>query len=242
MSSAVGRKTKVISLVALATAILLLACSPLHASTIVFETDSPGSGAAVTYSPTNAAVTVTNWAMNRLLVSDGILPDPVEYDVDGNVGSNDPGGAGALEFFIDGCVPHHVGSFLNRYDCTPTVASYIQIVGSVPDLGIPLQSLLIGSFIGGAPDSFLPPGQATRNIFGGGTDTISSALSLALGFEPATLWNFSVVLHLGFQFDPLAEDTVTSTHGELSAVPEPGTMLLLGTGLLGAVRRLRAGR
>jgi hypothetical protein len=61
-----------------------------------------------------------------------------------------------MEFFIDGCVPF--GQVLTiRYDCTPTGASYIQSVGSIPELGVPLQSLMIGTFPGGPADSFSAP-------------------------------------------------------------------------------------
>ena len=121
----------------------------------------------ITYSPTREAVTVTNWAIDRLFVSDGILPDPVEYDVDGTVDSDDPGDAGSLEFFIDGCVPAGTIFPILAYKCTPTVASYIQIVGSIPDLGIPQQSLLVADLIGGAPESFSAPIAASRAISGG---------------------------------------------------------------------------
>ena len=110
-------------IVRLTTLVLVFASSPVHASTIMFERGSGDKG-SVTYSPTNAAVTVMNWAIDRLLVSDGILPDPVEYDVDGTVDSDDPGDAGSLEFFIDGCVPAGTLFPILAYKCTPTVASY----------------------------------------------------------------------------------------------------------------------
>jgi len=237
------RRGRVRRLVSLSVLILVLASSPLHASTIVFERGFGDMG-GITYSPTREAVTVTNWAIDRLFVSDGILPDPVEYDVDGTVDSDDPGDAGSLEFFIDGCVPAGTIFPILAYKCTPTVASYIQIVGSIPDLGIPQQSLLVADLIGGAPESFSAPIAASRAISGGAPAAMLAVpLSQALGLDPTTPWEFTFVVRDGLQFPPLKHDQVIATNGELAAVPEPSSMALLGTGVLACARRLqRRGR
>jgi hypothetical protein len=242
MSPAHRRRTKIIVLLALALAVQLTA-SPLHASTITFEREF-GNGGSVVYSPTREAVTVMNVAIDSLFVTTGILPDPVEYDVDGAVtSSGDPGGAGALEFFLDGCV--QVGTlFPFSYQCTPTVASYVQIVGSVPDLGIPQQSLLLGTPVGGASDGFSAPNVAFGSISGGGSDALLSvSLSQALGFDAATAWQFTFVVPTGFQAT-LRHDQLIATGGEPAPapVPEPASIVLLGTGVLAGARRLRPRR
>ena len=201
------------------------------ASTITFERDLAPMGAVI-YSSTNAAVTVTNWGIDGMYVSDGIAPAPVHYNVDGPLASSfDPGGAGTMEFFIDGCVPI-VSVFIVRYDCTPTVASYIQIVGSIPDLGMPLQSLMIGTFPGGPADSFSPPNFAARDVTGGGSSMLSLPLSQALGLDPATVWQFTVVLRFGFQPPPLKDDQVINTDQTVpQVVPEPLTLGLVSVGV-----------
>jgi hypothetical protein len=89
------------------------------------------------------------------VVSGGSLPG--EYDVDGpDLYFGDPTD-GALEFFIDGCVPISGPIFAFGYDCTPTAASYFKIVGSIPALGLVEQTLFVGSLIGGAPERFAVP-------------------------------------------------------------------------------------
>jgi hypothetical protein len=210
---------------------LTLTGSRVGATTITFERDVANAG-AVTYSSTNAAVTVTNWGIGGLFVSDGIAPGPVHYNVDGPVASSfDPAGAGTMEFFIDGCVPVFA-PFLVRYNCTPTVASYLQIIGSIPELGIPLQSLMIGTFPGGSAAGFSPPNLPSHNVSGAGTSTLPLSLSQALGLDPATEWQFSVALRFGFQPPPLRDDQVINTDGSgPQAVPEPMTLGLLGTGV-----------
>ena len=51
---------------------LTLTGSPLQASTLTFENVVADRGSIV-YSPGNAAVTVTGWGIDRLVVSDGGL-------------------------------------------------------------------------------------------------------------------------------------------------------------------------
>lgn len=113
--------------------------------------------------------------------------------------------------------------------------------GSIPELGIPLQSLMIGTFIGGAADSFTPPNFAARNVTGGGSSTLSLALGQALDFDPATPWLFTVVVRFGFQPPPLKDDEIVNTSQSVShPVPEPLTAGMLGVGVaILAIRRPR---
>ncbi len=98
---------------------------------------------------------------------------------------DDEGGAGALEFFVDGCVPFGTIIILG-YNCTPTAASYFQIVGSIPALGLSQQSLFVGNLIGGAPERFPLPIAFSQSVQGGGTALLSIPLSQALGLDPAS--------------------------------------------------------
>jgi hypothetical protein len=159
------------------------------------------------------------------------LPDAVRYDVDGLAAAfGDPGGAGTLEFFIDGCVH----SFLSVFDCTPTVASYIEIVGSIPELGLPRQQLLVGGFTSAG---FNNAGIDAPAVGGSGTDTKSVNLLLALGLDSAATWTFTVNLG-GLGGSPRVTNTSAETPPP-APMPEPAAFLLLGTGSLCLARRRR---
>ena len=214
---------------------MMLTGSPLQATTITFENVLANRGSIV-YSPGRAAVTVTDWGIDHLVVVGGGLPG--QYDVDGPVPAFDVEGGGTLELFLDGCSP--VGAnILLGYTCTPTVASYVQIVGSIPDLGLSQQaSLFVGNLIGGAPDGFPLPLQFSESVQGGGTGSLSIPLSQALGLDPASNWQFTFHVHRGIEFEP-RPDQLIATDGATAVVPEPASLVLLGTGGLACARRLR---
>ena len=204
---------------------ILLTVSPLQADTITFESDLADEG-AFDFSPTGAAVTVTDWGFDRLVVTGGSSPG--QYDMDGT-----------LELFLDGCVADAGPIITFGYTCTPTVASYMLIVGSIPGLGLSEQTLFVGNFIGGAEDGFPLPGTAFGDaVHGGGMASLSNPLRQALGFDPGSEWQFTFHLSDGADFmPPFNVDQVIASNAPASVVPEPALLVLLGTGVLACARR-----
>lgn len=186
----------------------------------------------------NSGTISGEWSVTAMQVVDGVLPDPASYDVDGVVPSNDPFNDtnGTLSFLIDGCVP---GQLLLSLDCTPTSSSYLRIFGSIPDLSLSYQQLLSGDFVGGRSEVY-SSAISFYTLRGGGTDTKSTALLTALGIDPLLTWQFEFSKPIIPAFDPVRVTNVGSD--EITPVPEPTSLVLLGTGALGLIHRLRARR
>lgn len=104
------------------------------------------------------------------------------------------------------------------------ISNYIEVVGGVADLSVPDGTLLLsGSF---TSFSFMQIGDVFE-VHGIGTNMISPLLLTALGIPVDTPFQFS-----GFS---VATDQLEAYSTDLTStpVPEPGSLLLLGTGLLG---------
>jgi hypothetical protein len=114
----------------------------------------------------------------------------------------------------------------------------ISLVGSIPALGIlaPI-NLLSGDLSGGV--SVLINNGVTGSITAAGRDSKARELLLAIGLDPATqfaFFGFSTGINGTGQGSPY---TAISTDITNTSVPEPGSMALFGTGLIGLARSLR---
>jgi len=213
----------------LAAAVLAVAAGSANASVIDFNNGGGGAGGTLLINGSN--ISGSGIFINEVTISGAPINNGV-FDVEGPAGCADAlGGCGVLSF-----------------DTSVGPNGTINLFGSIPALGIvaPI-NLLTGDLSGGVIVNV--NNGAAGGIFASGHDSKNPLLLQALGMDTQTQFNFFGFV-LGFNESreggpPYTVDSADiqnmssgGTSGQ-NLVPEPGSLVLFGTGLFGAATKLR---
>lgn len=208
---------KSLKVLGVAAAAAVLMAAPAQAATVIdFATNGAGVGGSITM--TGGNLIGSNIPIGGVTVFDSPANNGV-FTVTGSATGTGGGAYGALNF--------------------NTGANTFSISGCVPELGVGTldgcepETLLTGSFQGWSTD----PSSSLLSAFGVDTKNTSLLSALQLPTDtPFHFFGFSLTTGGGEAGGPRP---VISTDIRNTAVPEPATMMLLGTGLLAAFRARR---
>lgn len=216
------KRLKMLGAAALAT---ILMAAPASAATVIdFQTGLAGEGGTISWDGTNlignnipiGAVSVTSAPTNN-----GV------YLVNGLVPAQGGGLYGSLNFNTSAD-----NNFITLMGCIPGLT-----VGTVDDSGNCTQPVTL---MDGTIQSFDGDGSTNGLIGAFGNDTKNTQFLEAIGFPTELPWQFfGFALTTGGLTPDGTPVSVISTDVRNTAVPEPATMMLLGTGLLAAFRARR---
>jgi PEP-CTERM motif len=209
----------------LVAALALLPNLALALPSIVFDTTPGGAGGTLTYDGAGGPAVGT---------------DIKFVDI---VGVESPLNAGVTLACVDCVLNFTTGA--NTLEGPPQYiwaggGSFV-LTGDVPALGLDDAILLSGSFTGTPNTPGLAAGSTSALFVALGADTKNETLAGYYGFSPDN-WNFAnTEIALG-TFTLGADGAFSAVPNQadlINAVPEPGTLLLLGTGLVGVVPLMR---